>query len=177
MWVVDGGKSMSEHILANDSNSNGYNRFDLALSTVISCNVQKSTISKTYESGLFLYGQGVTKNDLQDSYHDVEEKISISKPDISVMRDLLALNAGPTESPSLVDALVVAITKLAQFEENKAINRVVILITDGSTPLGDEQDHEDLEATCNHMIGKQCILNVIMVGDANFHKARQQEII
>ena len=167
VWVVDGGRSMSECIQTSDPNSNGYNRFDLALSTVISCNVQKSTISKTYESSLFLYGQGVTKNDFQDSYEDVEEKVPISKPDISVLRDLLALKAGPTESPSLVDALVVATAKLAQFEEGKAINRIMTLITDGSTPLGDEQDHEDLEATCSHMIEKHCILNIIMIGDAN----------
>ena len=165
IWVVDGGKSMSEPIQAYDPNNNGYNRFDLAISTVISCNVQKSTISKTYESGLFLYGQGVTKNDIQESYEDVEEKLPISKPNVATMRGLLACTAGPTQSPSLVDALVVAVTKLTQFEESKNLNRVMIVITDGSTPIGDDQDHEDLEATCNHMIEKHCILNIIMVGD------------
>ena len=75
---------MSECVQTIDPNSNGYSRFDLALSTVISCNVQKSTISKTYESSLFLYGQGVTKNDLQDSYEDVEEKVRSLWNDIQI---------------------------------------------------------------------------------------------
>lgn len=136
--VLDAGKSMG-------------GKLHLAKALISNFSTQKMVTSKTFEMGIVTYGSGITNNHLNDRDYDqyigVDEVCSLRTLHPDVLRKIRMMEAG-AEQGDMIDGIAVGYSILNNIGKRK-VNRFMLLVTDGETPI---DGMEDLEALVNAMM-------------------------
>jgi len=138
VFVLDAGRSMRNKL--NPDCQEETSKLSLALGIISTYMTQRIMASKTVQFSLVAYGVNKTDNFLNktskcDEYQNVQEVIEMCTPDISLLRLLLDIVPGDS-SGDLIDGLVVGQDVLARASKGK-YNRIIVLLTDGTTPIDD----------------------------------------
>ena len=126
-------------------------KIDLVKNFISTFMIQRMIASKTAEFGVVGYGSNVTKNYLnetQGGYEMVHEVAPMAKGSpYTIQMVEQELNCGDSAG-DLIDGIVVGQDILIRVNNNKAYNRVMLLITDGETEV---EGIDDLEVILEQM--------------------------
>ena len=132
LHLLDGGSTMQQGV----SRSKGaLAKFSLAKSLISTFSLQRMLASKTVECGL-LCANG------DDSFN---ECVELRRPSMSTLRVMQELERVGDENANVAGGLSEAVEILMTTNEGKKFNRVMVLYTDGETPLLSEDEMKDVE--------------------------------
>lgn len=149
MIALDVAPSMGDPVDIHDPN-NPLTKLQLAKSFLSLFILQRAIASKTAEFGLAAFGYDETSNYLNSSqggYEGIVEIAAMERPSRLTLEELNKVEVG-TEQVDLIDAVVVSQDVLMRVNAGKAFNRILLLITDGETPV---EGVDDLEVIVEQM--------------------------
>eukprot|EP01038_Epipyxis_sp_PR26KG_P008952 gene8952-12072_t len=148
--VLDTSSTMAEPV--STDNGKQISKLTTATSFLNQFIVQKLMTTKTLEFGCVAFGNEETSNYLNETsegYEFCNEIIEMDKLSVQIIPSLNSISpSNPSIQADIINGIIVGQDILNRINESKTFNRIMIIITDGETPV---VGVEDLEVIIKNM--------------------------
>ncbi|KAJ1425670.1 hypothetical protein B484DRAFT_397855 [Ochromonadaceae sp. CCMP2298] len=133
MGVLDSGETMA-HCIGDRTES----KLSIATKLFASFVLGRMHASKTFEAGFVTYGDSRTDNVLNKEpaggYPNVVELVPMGKACAATLQDVVNIEPSGLRG-DLINGIVVGQEIIVRVNDGKAFNRIMVLMTDGETPV------------------------------------------
>lgn len=160
LHLLDGGVTMGKTITPSKGSPS---KFSLAKSIVSSFTLQRMLASKTVECGLLC----ATGDD------ELKECVELRRPSAATLKLIQDLEQEGGEAANLLGGLSEAHQTLMETNQGKKFNRVLVMYTDGETPLA--QSAQELKSLQRDLVQSDVLLYCLVTSDVDSQQAALSE--